>query len=101
MGAEAAAADLHLTVRGIVQGVWFRDGMVQAAAGAGVDGWVRNRPDGTVEAVLRGAPSAREQVLAWARRGPPAARVERVDTRPARPAESALVGRGFRRLPTA
>jgi acylphosphatase len=62
-------------------------------------GWVRNRRDGTVEAVLQGEARAVEEVIAWARRGPPAARVDRLD---AADAGSDLAGphRGFERLPT-
>jgi acylphosphatase len=49
----------------------------------GVRGWVRNRRDGTVEAVFQGEAAAVERLLAWTRRGPPAARVDAVTTRPA------------------
>ncbi len=69
----------RIVVHGRVQGVGFRYATVEAARALGVDGWVRNRRDGTVEALLQGEEDAVERAIAWARRGPPAARVERVD----------------------
>jgi acylphosphatase len=93
-------ADLHVIVQGRVQGVGFRESLIAEAQALGVAGWVRNCADGTVEAVLRGPAAAREELLRWARRGPPAARVDHVESRPARTGESALVGNGFRRLPS-
>jgi acylphosphatase len=65
----------HLIVHGKVQGVGYRDSMRVEAARLGVTGWVRNRPDGTVEAVVHGWPDDVAQILNWARRGPYAARV--------------------------
>ena len=70
---------LRLVAHGRVQGVWFREGMRQAAEGLGVVGWVRNRRDGTVEAVVQGPPAAVEAIVAWARQGPEGAEVERLD----------------------
>lgn len=69
----------HLFVRGKVQGVFFRQSMREVALRHGVKGWVRNLPDGRVEAVLEGEREAVEAVIEWARRGPPRARVEGVD----------------------
>ena len=69
----------RLVVHGRVQGVGFRYAMVDAAAACGVAGWVRNRRDGTVEAWVQGADDAVARAIAWARRGPPAARVDRID----------------------
>jgi acylphosphatase len=66
-------------VHGRVQGVWFRGATQEQAQRRGVDGWVRNRPDGSVEAVFEGAPDDVAALVAFVRRGPPAARVERVD----------------------
>lgn len=70
---------LHLIIHGRVQGVFFRHHSRQEAARLGLAGWVRNRPDGTVEAVAEGERSALEQFLAWCRQGPPMASVDRVD----------------------
>ncbi|HXZ48149.1 MAG TPA: acylphosphatase [Usitatibacter sp.] len=69
----------RILVRGLVQGVGFRYATVIAAQRFGVTGWVRNRRDGTVEAVVHGAPEAVEAVVAWARRGPEAAVVESLE----------------------
>jgi len=69
-----------LIVRGRVQGVGYRDSMVDAATALGVVGWVRNRGDGTVEALVQGDADAVERILTWCRRGPPAARVISVAT---------------------
>lgn len=66
-------------VHGRVQGVFFRDTTRRQAAARGVAGWVRNRPDGTVEAVFEGEPEAVEALLAYCREGPPGAVVERVE----------------------
>lgn len=69
----------RLRVHGRVQGVWFRESMRLEAERLEVTGWVRNAPDGTVEAVIQGAPDAVEALIDWARRGPPLARVDGVD----------------------
>lgn len=66
-------------VHGRVQGVFFRDTTRRQAAARGVAGWVRNRPDGTVEAVFEGEPDAVEALLAFCRGGPRGAAVERVE----------------------
>jgi len=66
-------------VHGRVQGVFFRASTRERAAEAGVAGWVRNCPDGSVEAVLEGPPEAVEAVVAFCREGPGPARVERVE----------------------
>jgi acylphosphatase len=86
----------HLIIHGRVQGVGYRESLRAEAARLGVTGWVRNRRDGTVEAMVDGAPAALDAILAWAHRGPPAAHVTRVE-------EAAAEGRfsGFVRLPTA
>lgn len=69
----------RLSVRGRVQGVGYRYATVMRARELGVTGWVRNRRDGSVEAVVQGPPEAVEALIAWARRGPEAAFVESVE----------------------
>ena len=59
-----------------MQGVWFRESTRHEATRLGVCGWVRNLPDGRVEAVFEGTPAAVEAMLAWAERGPVHARVD-------------------------
>lgn len=79
-------------VVGRVQGVFFRDTCERMATGLGVRGWVRNRPDGTVEVVAEGPRDAVDSLLAWCREGPPRARVDRLDL-----TDEPVVGeRGFR-----
>lgn len=69
----------RLRIFGHVQGVFFREAMRQRAEQLKVTGWVRNRTDGTVEALVQGEPFAVETLTDWARRGPPAARLDRVE----------------------
>jgi acylphosphatase len=90
----------HLRIAGRVQGVGYRDALRREAVANGVTGWVRNRRDGTVEAVLRGAPGAVDTVIAWARRGPPAARISGIDARSAQ-GDLDRPYSGFDCLPTA
>jgi acylphosphatase len=73
------AVSRKVVIRGRVQGVGFRDALRRVAAEQGVSGWVQNSADGTVEAVLEGDPDAVERVVAFAREGPPGARVDEVD----------------------
>lgn len=68
-----------MVVHGFVQGVGFRFAVERAAGSRGVSGWVRNRPDGTVEAVFEGEPDDVEALVGFCRRGPRGAEVERVD----------------------
>ncbi|MBU3937188.1 MAG: acylphosphatase [Proteobacteria bacterium] len=65
-------------VEGLVQGVYFRDYAQKEARGFGLSGWVRNRPDGSVEAVLEGEAEKVEQMLAWLHIGSPQAEVREV-----------------------
>jgi acylphosphatase len=92
----------HFVIRGRVQGVGYRAFAEYTALDHGVAGWVRNRRDGAVEAVLAGPAAAVAQVVEAYRRGPPGARVERIDERDGTPDELALSGSaGFAVLPTA
>jgi len=101
MEREDGSNVLHLSIHGRVQGVGYRDAMVHAARALGVSGWVRNRFDGSVEAVVRASNAAQlEALVAWAHRGPPAARVERIERRAARPEEMPEAGAGFQRRPS-
>ena len=68
----------HVSVTGRVQGVFFRAWMREQASALGVTGWVRNCPDGRVDAHVEGAEAAVEQMIERLRQGPPAARVEDV-----------------------
>ncbi len=71
----------HVIIQGRVQGVCFRMETHRAARGHGVAGWVRNLPDGSVEAVFEGTRQQVEQVLDWCRKGPPPGRVDKVDVK--------------------
>lgn len=64
-----------LRIHGHVQGVGYRNALHAQATRLGLAGWVRNRSDGSVEALVAGPVDALETLIAWARRGPPAARV--------------------------
>ncbi len=68
----------HAIITGKVQGVWFRVETQQAARSHGVNGWVRNKMDGSVEAVFEGYESNVQATLAWCQKGPPHSRVDEV-----------------------
>ena len=70
---------LHALVRGHVQGVYFRSTTQATAARLGLLGWVRNRPDGTVEVEAEGPRTALDDLVTFLRRGPPGARVSGVE----------------------
>lgn len=70
---------VSLRIRGKVQGVFFRESSRQEASRLGLTGWVRNRDDGSVEAVAEGEPAALEEFIRWCHRGPQAARVTDVE----------------------
>ena len=71
---------VHVTISGRVQGVFFRGATERTANNLQLTGWVRNREDGRVEAVFEGEDRAVDQMVAWCRTGPPAARVDDVRT---------------------
>ncbi|MBI4710129.1 MAG: acylphosphatase [Nitrospirae bacterium] len=70
---------VHLRIRGFVQGVFFRAGTRDMARGLGLTGWVRNMPDGSVEAVFEGTEDRLKTAVAWCHKGPPGARVSNID----------------------
>ncbi len=72
---------VHVVVRGRVQGVFFRASSQREARRLGLTGWVRNRPDGNVELMAEGEEEGLKELIAWANRGPTSARVERVEVR--------------------
>jgi len=72
---------VHVKIYGRVQGVWFRANTKEKAEEVGVGGWVRNMPDGSVEAVFEGEDEKVEKMIEWCRHGPPLARVDRVEVR--------------------
>jgi acylphosphatase len=78
-GQNVAVERRRVVAHGLVQGVFFRDTLRQAALRHGVAGWVRNRGDGSVEAVFEGAPDDVERLVEAARRGPRGAQVERLE----------------------
>jgi acylphosphatase len=86
-----------LQISGRVQGVGFRYSMQQEAARLGLTGWVRNRRDGRVEALVQGSDDSVAALLAWARRGPAGAKVAELQVASAQPQPSLA---GFEQLPT-
>jgi acylphosphatase len=76
---------VHVKIKGVVHGVSFRSSMAQKANYLGIRGWVRNLPDGSVEAFLEGDEQKLKRVLDWARIGPPRARVDELMVEPATP----------------
>jgi acylphosphatase len=92
----------RVTIRGRVQGVGYRAFVEHQAAALGLEGWVRNRRDGSVEALFAGPANAVSDMIALCRRGPSYARVEGVDDEPANSDALNLrqAGEGFSVLPT-
>jgi acylphosphatase len=86
---------LHVWVEGEVQGVFFRESTRREADRLGVAGWVRNLPDGRVEAVFQGPAARVEAMAAWCQQGPPSAVIARVEAKPEPPAAEPA---GFRVL---
>jgi acylphosphatase len=74
-------ARAHVFVSGDVQGVGYRYSAVHRAEALGLGGWVRNLPDGRVEAIFEGPREKVEEAIAWCRQGPPSARVSGVEVR--------------------
>ncbi|MGA2027961.1 MAG: acylphosphatase [Syntrophobacteraceae bacterium] len=70
---------VHVWIKGRVQGVFFRTYTRDAAQSIGVTGWVRNLPDGRVEAVFEGESDKVERMIEWCREGSPMSRIESVD----------------------
>jgi acylphosphatase len=78
---------LHLMIHGRVQGVWFRASTLETAHQLKVKGWVRNTPEGNVEAHIQGEESSVDKMLSWCSKGPPGALVEYIDVSEASPKE--------------
>jgi len=94
---ETPSKTVHAVISGRVQGVWYRSWTVQEATRHGLSGWVRNRADGTVEALFHGPAGKVDAMLAACRRGPPAARVDGIRIGAAPPPSAP----GFHQRPTA
>jgi acylphosphatase len=92
------ALQARLTISGRVQGVGYRDWAIDTGQRLGLTGWVRNRADGAVEALIVGDESAVGRMIEACRRGPPMARVDEIDVDPI---DLDILPEGFTRLPTA
>jgi len=90
----------HLSIHGRVQGIGFRWSLSAQAKALGLSGWVRNRRDGSVEALIHGDAEAVEALTAWAYRGPPGARVDRVLSDGTPEVEGGEMLSGFTQRPT-
>ncbi|HZP99010.1 MAG TPA: acylphosphatase [Reyranella sp.] len=91
------ALQARLTITGRVQGVGYRDWVITTGRRLGLTGWVRNRTDGAVEALIVGEEGAVGRMIQACRRGPPLARVDEIDVDPV---DLDILPEGFRRLPT-
>ncbi|MBI1207206.1 MAG: acylphosphatase [Azospirillum sp.] len=96
MAAGPQPKTVRARILGRVQGVWYRRWTVERANALGLAGWVRNRDDGSVEALFSGPAAAVDVMLADCRHGPPAARVDGISVTPDEPPATA----GFHELPT-
>ncbi|MEO5692436.1 MAG: acylphosphatase [Usitatibacter sp.] len=85
----------RMVIHGRVQGVFFRESMRAEATRLDIAGWVRNRTDGSVEAVVHGTPASVEAIVNWARRGPQDAQVGSVEVE-----ESSGTYSGFKKRPS-
>ena len=92
------ALQARLAIAGRVQGVGYRDWAMETAQRLGLNGWVRNRIDGSVEALVVGDDEAVGKMIEACRRGPVLARVDAVDVEPV---DLDVLPSGFTRLPTA
>ncbi len=90
----------HLAIFGRVQGVGYRWSLSAEAKALGLSGWVRNRSNGSVEALIHGTAEAVDALTAWAYRGPPSARVERVISNDEPHPENQDTLAGFKQRPT-
>ncbi|RMF12572.1 MAG: acylphosphatase [Alphaproteobacteria bacterium] len=93
---EDSLKAVRLRISGQVQGVWFRAWTVEQARALGLDGWVRNRRDGTVEVLAAGDPDAIRRLISLCHDGPPAARVDQVEVEAAK----GVTPHGFDQKPT-
>jgi acylphosphatase len=93
---ETDLTHLRLRVEGFVQAVGYRHFAIEEAARLGLDGWIRNRTDGTVEILVSGGTKAVEAFVAAAMRGPAGSRVKNVELHNAEPPDE----KGFRRRPS-
>jgi acylphosphatase len=91
------ALQARLAITGRVQGVGYRDWALTTGRSLGVSGWVRNRSDGSVEALVVGEEAAVGAMIEACRHGPSLARVDSIDVEPV---DLDVVPEGFRRLPT-
>ncbi len=87
---------LRLRIEGFVQAVGYRNYVIAEAARLGVDGWIRNRADGTVEVLVSGPNKTVETLIGLCMRGPPGSTVRNVEMHKAEPAEE----KGFKRRPS-
>mgnify|MGYP003658712008 FL=1 len=92
----AGMVAVRVTIRGRVQGVWYRGWTVETATALGLSGWVRNRRDGSVEALFAGPAATVEAMIAQCREGPLQARVDAID----RAVGEFPAAAGFRQLPS-
>jgi acylphosphatase len=91
------ALQARLVISGRVQGVGYRDWAIDTGLRLGLTGWVRNRRDGAVEALIVGEEEAVGRMIEACRRGPPAARVDEIDVEPV---DLDILPAGFTQLPT-
>lgn len=95
---DTATQTWLLRVHGIVQGVGYRDACIRRARMLGIDGWVRNRSDGSVEALLQGPPQRLARMCDWMRDGVPQAVIDSLDATKLEPPQPRL--QTFERRPT-